>query len=77
MHSRPITMDFQKLYMSFVKDSHTYLLWGIKANPFDIIVSHYMENLLKKSHLGIIPQFHAIQGCEIQLLTPHHKWSKF
>ena len=22
----PITMDFQELYMSFVKDSHTYLL---------------------------------------------------
>ena len=35
----PNTMDFQELYMSFVKDSHSYLLQGIKANPLYIISS--------------------------------------
>ena len=54
----PITMDFQDLYMSFVKDSHTYLLQGIKTNPPEIISSHYMEKLLKKGHLAIISQLH-------------------
>ena len=28
-----ITMEFKELYMSFFKDSHTHLLWGIKENP--------------------------------------------
>ena len=34
----PITMDFQDLYMRFVKDSHTYLLQGIKATPLRLSV---------------------------------------
>ena len=66
----PITMEFQELYMIFVKDSHTYMLQGIKANPPEIIISHRMENILKKGHLGIISQFHAIQGCETTTLDP-------
>jgi hypothetical protein len=40
----PITMDFQELYMSFVKDSHTYLLQGMKINPPEIISSHRMRS---------------------------------
>ena len=46
----PITMDFQDLYIWFVKDSHSYLLQGIKANPPEIINSHCMENILKQGH---------------------------
>ena len=63
-------MDFQDLYMSFVKDSHTYLLQGIKANPLDIISSHHMEKLLKKGHAGIISQLCALQLCETPALDP-------
>ena len=67
---RPITMDFQELYMSFVKDSHTYLLQGIKANPLEIISSHRVEKLLKKGHAGIIAQLHALRLCETQAPDP-------
>ena len=63
-------MDFQELYMSFVKDSHTYLLRGIKANPPEIIISHRMEKLLKKGHVGIISQLNALQLCETLDLDP-------
>ena len=40
---RPITMDFKELYMSLVKDAHTHLPQGIRANPPAIISSHRME----------------------------------
>ena len=66
----PMTMDFQELYMSFVKDSHTYLLQGIKANPPEIISSHRMEKLLKKGHVGIIAQLHALELCETRAPDP-------
>ena len=68
-----ITMDFKELYMSFVKDSHTHLLQGIKENPRDIINSHHMENLLKKGHSDIIVQLHVIQGCETTPINPPSK----
>ena len=48
--------------MSFVKDSHTHMHQGIKANPPKIISSRHMEKLLKKGHSSIITQFHAVQG---------------
>jgi len=66
----PITIDFQELYMSFVKDCHTYLLQGIKANPPKIISSYRMEKILKKGHAGIISHLHALQLCEIPALDP-------
>lgn len=47
--------------MSFVKDSHTYLLQGIQANPPEIIRSYLMEKILKKGCAGIIAQLHALQ----------------
>ena len=62
--------------MSFVKDSHTYLLQEIKANPADIISSCRMEKLLKKGNSCIISQFHVIQGCETPTLDPPYKMRK-
>ena len=49
-----ISMEFKELYMSFVKDSHSHLLQGIKANPLEITSSHHKENLLKRCHSRII-----------------------
>ena len=43
--------------MSFEKDSHIHTLKCIQVIPLDIIISHHMENPLKKGHLGIIAQF--------------------
>ena len=63
-------MDIKELYMSLVKDSHTHLPQGIKANPPEIISSHRMEKLLQKGHYGLIAQFHAIQGYETTPLDP-------
>jgi hypothetical protein len=74
---RPIIMDFQELYMSFVKDYHGYLLRGIKANPPEIISSHHMDNLLKKGHVGIISQLHIIQLCETWAPNPPLEMKKF
>ena len=57
--------------MSFVKNSHTYLLQGIKANHPTIMSSHHIENLLKKGHVNIITQLHVLQLCETSSLdTP-------
>ena len=56
-----VTMDFKELYLSFTHDSHTYTLKGIHAGRSQIIISHGMENLLKKRHSVIIAQFNAIQ----------------
>ena len=39
-----ITMNFQELYMNFVKEYHTCMLQGIKANPPEIISSHRTRN---------------------------------
>lgn len=72
----PITMDFKELYMSFVKDSHTHTLQGIKANPLEIISSHHMEKLLKEGDCGIIDEFHAIQGLKTTPLEPHRAMEK-
>ena len=66
----PITMDFQDLYMSFVKDYLTYFIKWIKTNHFYIISSHHMEKLLKKDHSRIITQLHALQGCETLTIAP-------
>ena len=66
----PIAMDFKELYMSFVNDSHTLLHQGIRVNPPKVINSHRMEKLLKKWRSSIIPQFHAIQGCETTRIDP-------
>ena len=54
--------------MSFVKDSHTYMLQGIKTNPPKIISSHRMDKLLKKGHAGIVSQLHALKLCETPAL---------
>ena len=66
----PTTMYFHDLYMSFVKDSHSYLLQGIKTNPPEIISSHHIVKLLNISHSGIISQLHALQLCETPALDP-------
>ena len=51
---RLITMDIKDLYMTFVKESHTHFLQGIKVNPPEVICSHHMEKILKKGHYGVI-----------------------
>ena len=57
-------MDFKELYMTFVKDSHTYTLKGIQVGPPEVISSHWMEKLLKKVNFGIITQLHDIQALD-------------
>ena len=66
----PIIVEFHELYMSFVKDSHTYLVQGINTNPPAIINYHHMEKLLNKGHSCIISQLHALQLCETPTLDP-------
>jgi hypothetical protein len=43
---------------------HQYKFQGITVGSPDVISSHHMEKLLKKGHLGIISQLHAIQATE-------------
>jgi hypothetical protein len=60
----PITTNFHELYMSFQHEGHHYTFKGITIGSPEIINSHCMEKLLKKGHLGIVAQFHAIQAFE-------------
>jgi hypothetical protein len=64
-------MDFKELYMSFTKEGHKHTLKGLKSYFLEIIISHHMEKLLKKGHLGIISQFNAIQV----MIAPHRKFT--
>jgi hypothetical protein len=57
-----ITIDFHELYKSFYYEGHIYTFKGIKANYLETICSHHIKKLLKKGHLGIVAQFHAIQA---------------
>jgi hypothetical protein len=57
---RPITMDYQELYMSFTQDANPYTLQGPQLGSLEIISSHKMEKLLKKFHCGVISQFNSI-----------------
>ena len=72
----PITMNFQELYISFIKDSHTYMPHGIKANPLEIISLHRMEKLLRKGHADIISQLHDLQLCESEAPNPPSEMKK-
>ena len=42
-----VTMDIKELYLIFSQDSHTHTLKGIQERSLVIIISHWMENLLK------------------------------
>ena len=66
-----ITIDFQELYMIFKQKDHTHTLHGLQAGTPSIINSHRMENLLKKSHHGVIAQFNVIQAFEPITLHIH------
>jgi hypothetical protein len=60
----PILMDFKKLTMQFDQEGQQYNFQGIPTSSPEIISSHRMEKLLKKGHLGVISQIHAIQAIE-------------
>jgi hypothetical protein len=48
-----VTMDFKEIYMSFTKEGHVHTLRGLQVGSHEIVISHHMENLLKKFHSGI------------------------
>jgi hypothetical protein len=56
----PILMDFKYLSMQFDQEGHQYKFQGITISSPEIIISHCMEKLIKKGHLGVIAQLHAI-----------------
>jgi hypothetical protein len=60
----PILMDFKELTMQFDQEGQQYMFQGITIGSPEIISSHCMEKILKKSHSGVIAQLHAIQATE-------------
>jgi hypothetical protein len=60
-----ILMDFKELTMKFNQEGHQYKFQGITVSSPEIISSHHMENILKKSHSFVIAQLHAIQATKI------------
>jgi hypothetical protein len=60
----PIIMDFHNLTMQFDQGGHQYKFQGITFFSPEVISSHRMEKLLKKSHSSVIAQLHAIQATE-------------
>jgi hypothetical protein len=49
---------------NFQHEEHHYIFKGITVISPDIIISHRMENILRKGHLGIVAQFLAIKSFE-------------
>jgi hypothetical protein len=62
-------MDFKELTMQVNQEGQQYKFQGITASSLEIISSHHMEKLLKKGHLGVISQLHAIQATETPSLS--------
>jgi hypothetical protein len=60
----PIFMDFKELTIQFDQEGQEYKFQGITVGSPEIVNSHHMEMLLKKSHSGVISQLHAIQETE-------------
>jgi len=60
----PILMDFKELTMQFDQEGQQYKFQGIIVGSPEIISSHRMEKLLKKSHSASIVKLHAIQPTE-------------
>jgi hypothetical protein len=55
-------MDFKELTMQFDQEGHQYKFQCITVGSPEVISSHRMEKILKKSHSGVISQLHAIQA---------------
>jgi hypothetical protein len=51
--------------MSFTKEGNKHNLKEIKDSSHEIIISHHLERLFKKDHIGIISQFNVIQVLDI------------
>jgi hypothetical protein len=67
----PISMDFKELIRQVQHEGKQYKFQGITSGSREIIISHHMENLLKKSHSGIIYQLHSIQVVESPSVHPN------
>ena len=57
----PILWDFAELWMQFSINGTKHTLRGLQPGSLNLIHSHQMENLLKKSSHGVIAQLHFIQ----------------
>jgi hypothetical protein len=66
----PILMDFKDLRMQFQNEGQQYKFQGITTGSPEIIISHRMENILKKGHSGIIAQLHSIHVVETHFRDP-------
>ena len=66
----PITMDFKDLTMQFQQEGKKYKFQGITTGSLELIISHYIERLLKKGHSSIISQIHSIQAIETPSMHP-------
>jgi hypothetical protein len=76
----PILMDFKELTIQFNQEGHQYKFQGITISSPEIISSHRMEKMLKRSHSNVISQLHAIQATEtpsvpqdLQAILSKHK----
>jgi hypothetical protein len=72
----PILMDFKELTIQFSHEGLQYKFQGITIGSPEIIISHIMENLLKKGHSSIIAQLQFIHATETPSMHPdllsHH-----
>ena len=64
MHFGTSHHGLQGIVMSFTQEGKTHTIKGITSSYHEIIMSHCMENLLKKFHWGLIAQFNAIWGVD-------------
>ena len=56
----PILWDFAELWMHFLVNGKKHKLKGLQLGSLNIIISHLMENILKKNSHGVIAQLHSI-----------------
>ena len=57
----PILWDFVEVWMQFSVNGKKNTLKGLQPGSLSTIISHRMENILKKNSHGVITQLHFIQ----------------
>ena len=55
-----ISTNYQESFMRFELEGIQYELKGLKSWPFQVIISHIMENIIKKGSKGVVVKLYSM-----------------
>ena len=57
-----ISTNYNELFMKFELEGIQYELKGLKSGPFQVIISHRMEKLLKMGSSGVVVRLYSMKA---------------